>query len=190
MREGKRIKKRTLANPTARPDAQIEIIRRVLKGEQLGPTGGAFECVASQHHGPVEASTFEGETCPLARRGYSRDRKPGTLQVNSGLMTDERGWPVSVQAFEGNTADPKTLLPQVKKAKDAFGIDNLVMVGDRGMITNVQIGAMKSMDGVDWITALKSGAIAKLVDDKTLQPDLFDERNQMSLTHADQIDPK
>jgi len=133
----------------------------------------------------LTSSYFEGETCPLAQRGYSRDRKPGTLQVNYGLLTDERGCPVSVSAFEGNVADPKTLLPQVEKTRKSFGIDKLVMVGDRGMISNVQIDAMRSTPGIDWITAMKSGAIARLLDDTTLQPDLFDERNLMSISHPD-----
>ena len=86
----------------------------------------------------LTSSYFEGVTCPLAKRGYSRDRKPGTLQVNYGLLTDERGCPVSVSVFDGNTGDPKTLLPQMEKTKKDFGIDTLVMVGDRGMISNVQ----------------------------------------------------
>ena len=133
----------------------------------------------------LTSSWFTGVTCPLAKIGYSRDGKKGTLQVNYGVMTDDRGCPISVSVFEGNTADPKTLLPQVEKTKSSFGIDRLTMVGDRGMITNVQIDAMRTLDGIDWITALKSGAIADLVDDKTLQPDLFDERNLISLTHPD-----
>ena len=133
----------------------------------------------------LTSSWFEGVTCPLAKRGYSRDGRKGTLQVNYGVMTDSRGCPVSVSVFDGNTADPKTLLPQVEKIKTNFGIDRMAMVGDRGMITNVQIEAMRKLDGVDWITALKSGAIADLVDDKALHPDLFDERNLISLTHAD-----
>jgi len=133
----------------------------------------------------LTSSYFEGVTCPLAKLGYSRDRKPGTLQVNYGLMTHARGCPVSVCVFEGNTADPKTLLPQVETLKRNFGLANLVMVGDRGMISNVQIDAMRAMDGVDWITALKSGAIARLADGGHLQLDLFDERNLISLTHDD-----
>ena len=133
----------------------------------------------------LTSSYFEGVTCPLAKLGYSRDRKPGTLQVNYGLLCDARGCPVSVSVFEGNTGDPKTLLPQVEKLKKNFGLASLVMIGDRGMISNVQIEAMQKMDGIDWITALKSGAIAKLADAGALQLDLFDERNLISLTHAD-----
>ena len=80
---------------------------------------------------------------PLAKLGTSRDGKPGTLQVNYGLLTDDRGCPVSVSVFEGNTGDPKTLLPQVDKMRRAFGIDTLVMAGDRGMISSVQIDARR-----------------------------------------------
>ena len=133
----------------------------------------------------LTSSYFEGVTCPLAKLGYSRDRKPGTLQVNYGLLCDARGCPVAVSVFEGNTGDPKTLLPQVEKLKKDFGLASLVMIGDRGMISNVQIDALRTMDGIDWITALKSGAIAKLADAGALQLDLFDERNLISLTHDD-----
>jgi transposase len=133
----------------------------------------------------LTSSYFEGVTCPLAKLGYSRDGKPGTLQVNYGVLTDSRGCPVSVSVFEGNTGDPKTLLPQIEKVKKDFGIGSLVMVGDRGMISNVQIDAIRKMDGVDWITALKSGAIRDLVNSSALQLDLFDERNLISLKHED-----
>ena len=286
VREGKRVTKRTLANLSALPLDQIEMIRRVLKGEKLGAVEAALEVTRSQSHGHVEAvritmrrlgfdrlidaassrrrdlvvamvagrifapeasklamtqawadttladdlgvadahedelyeamdwlverqdkiekrlatrhlkngglvlfdltsSTFEGVTCPLAKRGYSRDGKPGTLQVNYGLLTDERGCPVAVSVFEGNTGDPKTLLPQVEKIKDSFGINEIVMVGDRGMISTIQIEAMKKLDGVEWITALKSGAIGDLVDNGALQLGLFDERNLIRFTQAD-----
>jgi hypothetical protein len=286
IREGKRVRKRTIANLSALPIEQAEMIRRVLKGEKLGPLESALEVVCSQHHGHVEAvltamrrlgfdklidakssrerdlvvamvagriiapeasklamvrawsdttladelgvadadedclyaamdwllerqetiekrlarrhlnanglvlfdltsSYFEGVTCPLAKLGYTRDGKPGTLQVNWGLLTDERGCPVAVSVFEGNTGDPKTLLPQVEKVRATFGIDQLVMVGDRGMISQVQIDAMRDLDGVQWITALKNGAIRKLADGGTLQLDLFDERNLIAFTHDD-----
>jgi hypothetical protein len=128
----------------------------------------------------LTSSSFEGVTCPLAKLGYSRDGKPGTLQVNYGLLADARGCPVAVSVFEGNTADPKTFLPQVEKVRETFGIASLVMVGDRGMISNVQIEAMRKLEGTGWITALKSGAIAKLASTGCLQPDLFDERNLIS----------
>ena len=91
-------------------------------------------------------------------------------------MTDARGCPVSVSVFEGSTGDPKTLLPQADKVRNQFCIDRLVMVGDRGMISNVQISVMRKLDGADWITALKTGAIRSLVDNGALQLRLFDEK--------------
>ena len=286
VREGKRVRKRTLANLSSLPIDQIEAIRRILKGERLGPVEDGLEVVRSLAHGHVEAvmtamkrlgfdklvdarssrerdlvvamvaerliapeasklgmtrawsdttlgddlgvadadedelyaamdwlierqetiekrlakrhlkngglvlfdltsSYLEGVTCPLGKIGYSRDGKRGTLQVNYGLLTDARGCPVSASVFEGNTADPKTLLPQIEKAKTSFGLDQVVMAGDRGMISNIQIEAMRQLDGVDWITALKSGAIARLAEAGHLQLDLFDERNLISLTHED-----
>jgi transposase len=286
VREGKHVRKRTLANLSSLPIEQIEAIRRILKGERLGPVEDTLEVVHSRAHGHVEAvrtamkrlgfdklidarparerdlvvamvaerilapeasklgmtraftdttlgedlgvadahedelyaamdwlverqeaiekrlarrhlksgglvlfdltsSYFEGVTCPLAKIGYSRDGKRGTLQVNYGLLTDARGCPVSVSVFEGNTGDPKTLLPQVEKARKSFGLDRMALAGDRGMISNIQIEALAKLDGVDWITALKSGAIAKLAEGGHLQPDLFDERNLITLTHED-----
>jgi transposase len=286
VRDGKHVRKRTLANLSSLPIEQIEAIRRILKGERLGPIEDGLEVVRSRAHGHVEAvltamrrlgfdklidakpsreralvvamvaerilapeasklgmaraftdttlgedlgvadadedelyaamdwlserqeaiekrlarrhlksgglvlfdltsSYFEGVTCPLAKIGYSRDGKRGTLQVNYGLLTDAHGRPVSVSVFEGNTGDPKTLLPQVEKVRRSFGLDRMVLAGDRGMISNVQIEALAKLDGVDWITALKSGAIARLAEGGHLQLDLFDERNLITLTHED-----
>jgi transposase len=286
VRDGKHVRKRTLANLSSLPIEQIEAIRRVLKGERLGPIEDGLEVVRSRAHGHVAAVTtamlrllfarlidarpsrerdlvvamvaerilapeasklgmtrawtdttlgedlgvadasedelyaamdwlgerqeaiekrlarrhlksgglvlfdltssyFEGVTCPLAKIGYSRDGKRGTLQVNYGLLTDARGCPVSVEVFEGNTGDPKTLLPQVEKVRKSFGLDRMVLAGDRGMISNIQIEALAKLDGIDWITALKSGAIARLAEGGHLQLDLFDERNLITLTHED-----
>jgi transposase len=133
----------------------------------------------------LTSSYFEGKTCPLAALGHNRDGKKGKLQVNYGLLTDERGCPVAVSVFDGNTGDPKTLLPQVKKLRETFGIDRLVLVGDRGMISQKQIDALEELEGVDWITALKTGAIRKLVDGDYIQLGLFDRRNLFELTHPD-----
>ena len=133
----------------------------------------------------LSSSYFEGSTCPLARRGYSRDGKRGTLQVNYGLMTDDRGCPVAVSVHEGNTADPATLMPEITRIKEDFGITRFVMVGDRGMISSAAIATLREQGGIDWITALKSASIRALVEDKTLQPDLFDERNLAEITHPD-----
>jgi len=133
----------------------------------------------------LSSSYFEGESCPLAKRGYSRDGKRGTLQVNYGLLTDQRGCPVSVSVYAGNTGDAKTLLPVVGKLRGDFGLDSVVMVGDRGMIGQKQIEQLREIENVEWITALKMISIRKLVDGGALQMGLFDERNLFELTHPD-----
>ena len=133
----------------------------------------------------LSSSYFEGTTCPLAQRGYSRDGRRGTLQVNYGLMTDDRGCPVAVTVHEGNTADPTTLMPEIIRVKEDFGIAQFVIVGDRGMISSAAIATLQDQGGIDWITALKSTSIRALVEDKSLQPDLFDETNLCEITHPD-----
>lgn len=284
-REGKKVKKRTLANLSHLPMAQVALIRAVLSGADLQVAGSGFVVTRSQAHGHVDAvaammqrlglpalisgkpcrerdivlaliasrilaphtklattrwwhsttvvdafgvadvdeqdcyaamdwllarqdriqkklaarhltegglvlydlssSYFEGHTCPLAKRGYSRDGRQGTLQVEYGLMTDSRGCPVAISVHEGNVADPTTLMPEIQRLKQDFGIEQFVMVGDRGMISQKAIGAIRAQDGIDWITALKGVSIRALVEDKTLQPDLFDERNLLEFSHPD-----
>ena len=133
----------------------------------------------------LSSSYYEGATCPLARRGYSRDRKKGTLQVNYGLLTDLRGCPVAISVYEGNTSDPATLGPEIARLKDAFAIETFVAVGDRGMISQKNVDGFKAQGGVDWITALKSVSIRALVEQGQLQLDLFDQRNLFELTAPD-----
>jgi transposase len=133
----------------------------------------------------LTSSYFEGKTCPLAKFGHNRDGKKGKLQVNYGLLTDDRGCPVAVSVFEGNTGDPKTLLPQVQKVKEDFGLQEVVLVGDRGMISQKQIDELKHIEGVDWLTALRTEGIRKLVHGGAIQLGLFDERNLFELTHPD-----
>jgi len=133
----------------------------------------------------LTSSYFEGVTCPLAELGYSRDGKKGTLQVNYGLLTNQQGIPVAVSVFKGNSGDPKTLLPQVDKVRTEFGIEQFVLVGDRGMITQKQVDALRDIEGCDWISALRPGAINKLVTGGSIQRGLFDERNLFELTHPD-----
>jgi hypothetical protein len=130
----------------------------------------------------LSSSYFEGKQCPLAARGYSRDQKKGKLQVNYGLLTDDRGCPISISAFPGNTSDPKTLLPQVERLQGTFNLKSVVLVGDRGMISQKQVDELKGHSGVDWITALKSGAIRKLMDAEAIQLTLFDKRNLFELS--------
>jgi len=133
----------------------------------------------------LTSSYFEGEACSLAARGHNRDGKRGKLQVNYGLLTDGRGCPVSVSVHSGDTGDPTTLIPQVEKVQQTFEINALVLAGDRGMISQKQIDELKGSKDVDWITALRSGQIRKLVDDGTIELGLFDERNLLELTHPD-----
>ena len=133
----------------------------------------------------LTSSYFEGQTCPLAALGHNRDGKKGKLQVNYGLLTNRKGIPVAVSVFEGNTGDPKTLMPQVDKIRDEFGIERFVMVGDRGMLTQKQVDALHNIDGVDWIGALRPEAIKKLANSGAIQMGLFDERNLFELKHPD-----
>ena len=121
----------------------------------------------------LTSSYFEGQTCPLAAMGHNRDGKKGKLQVNYGLLTNRKGIPVAVSVFEGNTGDPKTLMPQVDKMRDTFGIDQFVMVGDRGMLTQKQVDALYDIDGVDWIGALRPEAIKKLATSGAIQMGLL-----------------
>lgn len=133
----------------------------------------------------LSSSYFEGSSCPLATLGYNRDGKKGKLQVNYGLLTDARGCPIAVSVFKGNTIDTKTLLPQVERVQQKFAIQALAIVGDRGMIAQTQIDSLKSIEGIDWITALRSSAIKKLVEARHLQTDLFDQHNLFELTHPE-----
>ena len=282
FREGKRVRKRTLANLSTLSDEQIEAIRRVLRGEPLCAPAALFEVVGSRPHGHVQAvavamqrlqverllaarpsrerdvvcamiaarvlaphtklattrwwhtttladefgvaqadeddlyaamdwllahqdtiqkklaarhladgglvlydlssSYFEGTRCPLAKLGYNRDGRKGLLQVNYGLLTDARGCPVAVSVYEGNVADSLTLMPEVRRLRETFGIEHLVLVGDRGMISRQAIDEMRQTEAIGWITALKSASIRALVEQGHLQLGLFDERNLFELT--------
>ena len=133
----------------------------------------------------LSSSYFEGSPCPLAKLGYSRDRRRGTLQVNYGLLTDARGCPVAVSVHEGNTTDSVTVMPEVQRVHKDFGIERLVMVGDRGMISSKAIEEMRETEGIGWITALKSASIRSLIEQGQLQLDLFDERNLLELESPD-----
>jgi transposase len=131
----------------------------------------------------LTSSYFEGVTCPLAALGHNRDGKKGKLQVNYGILTDKRGCPVAVSVFPGNTLDHQTVKSQTEKIRDRFGIEQVVLVGDRGMITQKLIdNELRQIEGMDWITALKSGAIFKLVKDGRIQLGLFDEMNLAQIT--------
>jgi transposase len=281
-REGGKVKSRTLANLSHLPDSQIELLRRVLKGETLVGAHDAFDIVRSRPHGHVVAvlgtlrqlglpallarapsrerqlveamivarvldprsklatarglggetlfsslgemlalevlevdelyealdwllarqarvekalakrhlcegtlvlydltsSYFEGRRCPLAKPGHSRDGKKGKLQIVFGLLCNAEGCPIAVEVFEGNTGDPKTVASQVEKLRKRFGLTRLVLVGDRGMLTDARLREdIRPHEGLSWITALRAPAIRQLVERGSLQLSLFDERD-------------
>ena len=157
--------------------ARQEAIQKKLAARHLGPGSMVLYDLSSSY--------FEGTTCPLAKLGYNRDGKTGLLQVNYGVLTDARGRPVAVSVYEGNVADSQTLLPEVERLRQQFGVEQLVMIGDRGMVSNQAIASMQDTPGVDWITALKSASIRALVEQGHLQLDLFDERNLLELSCPD-----
>jgi transposase len=130
----------------------------------------------------LSSSYFEGTTCPLAKLGHNRDGKKGLLQVNYGLLTDARGCPVAVSVHEGNVADSATFMPEVQRLREQFGIEQLVMVGDRGMIGHATIAELREMNGIGWITALKNASLRALLEQGQLQLGLFDERNLIELS--------
>src|SRR5579863_4330854 len=284
-REGKKVRKRTLANLSALSDEQIEAIRAVLSGQSVRPIEELWQTTRSRSHGAVQAlrvamqrlgfesliasrpspqreavcamvaarvlaphtklvttrwwhtttlaeeygvvstdemdlyaamdwlherqefiekklaarhlsegalalydlssSYFAGNSCPLAKIGYSRDGKRNTPQVNYGLLTTRAGCPVAISVYEGNTADASTLMPQVTQLREQFGLERLVLVGDRGMISHKAIDTLRSLEGLAWITALKSSQIRALVQGGALQLGLFDERNLFEFAHPD-----
>lgn len=284
-REGKKVRKRTLANLSALSDEQIKSIRAVLAGQSMRPVEPLWQTIRSRPHGAVQAvrvamqklgfegliasrsgpqreavcamvaarvlsphtklattrwwhtttlpeefgvggmdendlysamdwllerqgaiekklaarhlsegglalydlssSYFEGRCCPLAKIGYSRDGKRNTLQVNYGLLTNRAGCPVAISVYEGNTGDARTLPDQVKRLREDFGLERLVLVGDRGMISHKAVGELRSLEGLAWITALKSSQIRALVQEGALQMGLFDERNLIEFAHPD-----
>lgn len=285
-REGKKVRKRTLANLSALSDEQIEAIRAVLAGLDVRPVDELFETLRSRPHGHVQAvrvamqrlgferliasrpgperdrvcamvaariiaphsklatarwwhtttlpeefgvegadeddlyaamdwllerqprierrlaarhleqgalalydlssSYFEGQCCPLGRIGHNRDGKRNKLQVNYGLLTNRGGCPISVSVYEGNTNDAKTLMPQIERLREEFGLERLVLVGDRGMISHKAIcEQLSQVEGLAWITALKSGQIRSLLEGGALQLGLFDERSLFEFSHPD-----
>jgi transposase len=130
----------------------------------------------------LSSSYFEGTSCPLAKLGHNRDGKKGLLQVNYGLLTDARGCPVAVSVHEGNVADSTTFVPEVQRLREQFGIEQLVIAGDRGMISSKAIAELRDMPGIDWLTALKNASIRTLVEQGQLQLGLFDQRNLVEIS--------
>ncbi|HWT48460.1 MAG TPA: IS1634 family transposase, partial [Mycobacterium sp.] len=151
-------------------------------GSQADPTRVALFDLTS--------SWVTGRCCELAARGYSRDGKKGLPQINYGVLTDPEGRPVAVRVFSGNTADPVAFTDIVEVIRTRFGLDTLVLVGDRGMITSARIAALSELNdtgtGFGWITALRAPAIATLAaDNGPLQMSLFDQQDLAEITHPD-----
>jgi transposase len=151
-----------------------EAIEQRLAERHLEPGGIALYDLTSTY--------VEGEHCPLAKRGYSRDGKPGQPQIEFGLITNAAGDPVAIQAYPGNTADPSTFQDQVRKVKDRFGVEDVIWVGDRGMITSAQVAQLQAVTGVSWVTALRAPTIQQLVDAGTVQLSLLDTQNLAEVT--------
>jgi transposase len=130
----------------------------------------------------VSSSFYEGHTCPLATYGHDRDGKKGLPIIVYGLLTDGDGRPVAVDVYPGNTADPTTVPDQVDKLRHRFGLERVVLAGDRGMLTDTQIKHLQEHPGLSWISALRSKAIGKLLEAGSLQHSLFDDVNLAEIT--------
>jgi hypothetical protein len=163
-----------------------DAIERKLAAKHLGPKVNPSKMALFD----LSSTWMTGSCCELAARGYSRDGKKGLPQINFGLLGDREGRPIAVRVFAGNTADPKTFTTIVTDLKDTFTLDDLVMVGDRGMITTARINALRELNdkgaGFGWITALRAPAIAALAADQgLLQMSLFDTHDLVEITHPD-----
>lgn len=134
----------------------------------------------------LTSTWYEGHACPLAKRGHSRDKKKGKLQIEFGLLCDIQGRPVAVEVFDGNTGDPATVASQIQKIRERFKLKRVVVVGDRGMLTEARIREeFKGIEGLDWISALRGPAIKKLLENKDFTPSLFDDRDMAEITSPD-----
>ena len=130
----------------------------------------------------VSSSCYEGRTCPLAQFGHDRDGKHGLPIIVYGVLTDETGRPVAIEVYPGDTGDPTTVPDQVDTLRDRFGLSRVVLVGDRGMLTETQLETLRQFPGVGWISALRGPAIRALVEHGSLQLSLFDAQNLAEIT--------
>ncbi len=133
----------------------------------------------------LSSSYYEGYTCPLVFFGHSRDGKRGKPILVYGVLTDSQGRPIAVEVYPGNTGDPSTVSDQTKKLKDHFGLERVILVGDRGMLTQTQIEALKAYPGIGWISALRTEKIRQLVEQQCLQRSLFDQQNLAEIYSPD-----
>ena len=162
--------------------ARQDIIEKTLAGRHFRTGGIAMFDLSS--------SWVEGRCCELAAFGYSRDKKRGVRQIEYGLLTDDQGRPVAIRVFPGNTSDTKSFIDAVSIVRENFGLTEITMVGDRGMITNARIKELRGCVGMDWITALRAPAIAALAsDDGPLQMSLFDTQRLIQDSTIDLVRP-
>jgi Transposase DDE domain len=152
-------------------------IERTLAGRHLQPGGLAYYDLSSSY--------VEGHHCQLAARGYSRDQKVGKDQIEYGLLTDPQGRPVAVEVFAGNTGDPAAFQAVVTTVRERFGLEELVLVGDRGMITSARVAALRELGGMGWITCLRAAAIKQLAEQGAVQLGLFDQTDLAEVSHPD-----
>jgi len=153
---------------------------------------GIEKSLASRHLGEsqqvfydVSNSSYEGHCCPLARLGHDKEGRRGKPIIAYGVLTDAKGRPIAVEVYPGNTGDPGTVADQVEKLKERFALQRVVLVGDRGTLTQTQIDVLKTHPGIGWISALRSENIRKLAADNQLQFSLFDEKNLAEIASAD-----
>jgi len=157
-------------------------VEAALAGRHLEPGGRVLYDLSS--------SWVEGRHCELAARGYSRDGKAGCDQIEYGLTCDPQGRPVAVEVFAGNTADPTAFVSAAQAVRDRFGLNDVVLVGDRGMITSARIEALREVGGLGWITSLRAPAIQALAQAGVLQMSLFDTHNLAEISHPDYSDER
>jgi transposase len=178
----------TLAEELGIGDADVDELYQAL--DWLRERQPAIESQLAQRHlaertlvlYDVSTSFYEGRTCPLARYGHDRDGKKGLPIIVYGLLTDSAGRPVAIEVYPGNTGDPKTVPDQVDKLRERFGLERVILVGDRGMLTETQLRALRQHPGLGWISALRSQSIRELLADGHLQRSLFDEVNLAEIT--------
>jgi len=130
-------------------------------------------------------SLYEGHACPLAQIGHDKDGRHGASIIGYGLLTDREGRPVAMEVYPGNVGDPATVTEQIIKVRTRFGLEKVVLVGDRGMLTSARIRSFKENPGMGWVTALRTGDIRKLVNSGALQLSLFDEVNLAEIQSPD-----
>jgi hypothetical protein len=155
---------------------------------------GSIEAVLARQHlrsgtlvlYDLTSTYFEGHHCPLATPGYSRDERPGNPQIVFGMLSSAEGCPVAVEVFAGNTGDPKTVAAQIAKLRQRFQLERIILVGDRGMLTEKRIEEdLRPLPGLEWITALRAPQIQKLVREGAVQLSLFDEQDLAEVRHPD-----